>query len=139
MARVMAFGTFDGVHKGHEYFLKTAKSHGTELVVVIARDETIEIVKARAPVRSEKQRAKDVKALKIADKVVLGNKRDKLRIIERYKPDVICLGYDQQAFTSSLEEDLMRRNLTPTILRLGSFKPEIYKSSIIEPSYSPQP
>jgi len=42
MTTVLAFGTFDILHKGHEFLLSKAKSFGERLVVVIARDVTVE-------------------------------------------------------------------------------------------------
>ena len=34
MAKVMVFGTFDGVHPGHENFFEQAKQHGDYLIAV---------------------------------------------------------------------------------------------------------
>ncbi|MCK4554633.1 NUDIX domain-containing protein, partial [Candidatus Parcubacteria bacterium] len=66
----------------------------------------------------------------LADKVVLGNIKDKYKIIERFKPDVICLGYDQKIFTEKLKEKLQKFGLSKTrIIRLKSYKKEKYKSS----------
>lgn len=45
MKKVLAFGTFDGFHRGHLSFLEQAKSHGNYLIVVVARDKTAEKVK----------------------------------------------------------------------------------------------
>lgn len=42
---VMAFGTFDVFHPGHEYYLTQAKKYGDILIVVVARDKTVEKVK----------------------------------------------------------------------------------------------
>ena len=41
MKKVMTFGSFDVLHKGHEHYLKEAKSYGDYLIVVVARDENI--------------------------------------------------------------------------------------------------
>ncbi len=129
MKKVMCFGTFDGVHKGHEYYLKKAKQSGDYLVVVVALDETVEAMKKKNPIHPAEERAEEVRKLKIADKVVLGNKGDKLQIVIDEKPDIICLGYDQTFFTEKLKEKLQEKGLNPKILRIDSFMPEIYKSS----------
>lgn len=128
MMKVMAFGTFDILHKGHEYYLNEAKKYGY-LVVVVARDETVKRVKGRLPDKDEETRCSDVEALGIADEVMLGDKVDPLNIVEEIRPDVICLGYDQQAFTSDLKDQLGKRGINPKIVRIGSFHPEKYKSS----------
>ncbi len=132
MKKTMCFGTFDVVHKGHEYFLKKARKMGDYLVVVVALDETVEAVKKRKPKYNAIEMAEHVKALGIADKVILGGREDKLKVILDEKPDVICLGYDQDSFTATLEEQLKKKGLTPKIVRIKAFKPEIYKSSIIK-------
>ena len=46
---VMAFGTFDILHEGHENFLKQAKALGNFLLVVIARDKTVKQIRANHP------------------------------------------------------------------------------------------
>lgn len=131
MRKVMVFGTFDILHKGHEYLLKEAKKYGDYLVVLIARDKTILKIKKRKPIYNEKNRLKNLKKLKSVDKVILGDIEDKYKKIEIEKPDVICLGYDQKAFTKNLKKELTKKNLFPKIIRLKSFHPEKYKSSIL--------
>lgn len=129
----MAFGTFDVIHKGHEYYLKEAKKHGDYLVVVVAADETVEEVKKRKPMYTSQERKRHLEQLKIADKIVIGSsKGDRLKTILEEKPDAICLGYDQQSFTEGLKERLLEKGLNTEIIRIGSHQPEIYKSSIIK-------
>jgi glycerol-3-phosphate cytidylyltransferase-like family protein len=66
----------------------------------------------------------------MADEVVLGSLRDKYKIIAKYKPDIICLGYDQVNFTSGLKNKLEELGLSNAkIARLKPYKPEIYKTS----------
>ena len=132
MTRVMCFGTFDGVHKGHEYYLREAKKLGDFLVVVVALDETVEAVKKKSPVYNARERAYKVQQLEIADKVIMGNPGDKLNVVVDEKPDVICLGYDQTFFTENLKERLKLRGLNPEIVRIKAYKPEWYKSSIFQ-------
>ena len=67
----------------------------------------------------------------IADFVLLGNKKRKMDVIRRVKPDIICLGYDQKHFIFELEQYIDRKNLKILVKRLNSHKPHIYKSTII--------
>lgn len=127
MVRVMAFGTFDLFHQGHAYYLRQAKSYGEELIVVIARDDTVKKIKGFLPKNRENERKKAVEDSGIATNVILGNKENLLMVIEEYKPDVICLGYDQQS--NNVEAYLEKNNLKAKIVRISSFKPETYKSS----------
>jgi len=124
----MAFGTFDILHPGHINFLKQAKKYGN-LIVVIARDKTVKEVKGKLSKYGEKERLKAILSLNLTHKVILGSLKDKYAAIKKYKPDVISLGYDQKHFTEQLEIKLKELNLKTKIVRLKSYKPEIYKSS----------
>ena len=52
MKTVMAFGTFDLMHPGHEYFLRQAKKRGDYLIAVIARDSTVKKLKGKLSYQS---------------------------------------------------------------------------------------
>ena len=67
-----------------------------------------------------------------AELVVLGNSKDKTKVIKDYRPDIIALGYDQFAFTYRLEKFLMDIRLDAKIVRLKPYRPDMYKSSIIK-------
>ena len=130
MRRVLAFGTFDTLHPGHLDFFRQARMHGGHLTVVVARDETASQVKGRQPVHSEQERLAAVKQAGV-DEAVLGHHGDKYRVILEHNPDVICLGYDQQAFTENLEAFLKEHDMKTVIVRLQPFHPETYKSSLL--------
>ena len=129
--KVLCFGTFDILHPGHVFFLREAKKYG-ELSVVVALDETVMKVKGKAPRFSQEQRKANLEKLGIAGKVVLGNPGDKLKVVEDIRPDIICLGYDQQAFTKNLQAELLKRNIHCRIIRLPAFEPHKYKSSLLQ-------
>lgn len=129
MKKVIAFGTFDIFHPGHISYLKQAKKLGDYLMVVIARDKTVEEVKRKKPKKNEKVRLKIVKESKLAEKVILGNLKDKYAVIKKYRPDIIALGYDQNSFSEGLEKKLKELNLKTKIFRLKSHKPKVFKSS----------
>jgi FAD synthetase len=122
MKKILIFGSFDILHKGHLNLFKQAREHGGKLIAVIARDETIKKLKGKAPRHREKTRLRHV--AKHVDLAVLGNKTNKYAIIKRIKPDVICLGYDQNSFTKDL-----KKHFRGKIIRLKPYKPHIYKSS----------
>jgi len=132
MKKVIAFGTFDGFHAGHEAYLSQAKALGDYLVVVIARDETVQKVKGNAPQCKEKQRLAAVAKSGIADKVVLGFPGDKYKIIRKIRPDIIALGYDQFVFTFRLEKFLIDEKIDARVIRMDPFEPSIYKSSLLK-------
>ncbi|MDO8741273.1 MAG: adenylyltransferase/cytidyltransferase family protein [Candidatus Woesearchaeota archaeon] len=130
MITVLVFGTFDIVHPGHMNFLKQAKKHADKLVVVVARDLTVKALKGRFPENNEERRLKNIKKLPYVDEAMLGSLgNDKYEIIEKIKPDVIALGYDQYFFTEDLKKELKKRGILADIVRLKPYKEEIYKSS----------
>ena len=121
----MCFGTFDNLHPGHLSYLKNAKEYGDYLIVIIARDKNVKKNKGRFPRQTEKIRLKSIKEISFVDKAVLGQLKDKFKVIEKYQPDVICLGYDQKADISKL------KRCDCEFKRLSPYKPHIYKSSKI--------
>jgi cytidyltransferase-like protein len=129
MKKSMVFGTFDILHKGHLSLFNQAKKQGY-LIAVVARNDTVKKVKGKFPHYSEKERLKHVSVH--ADKAVLGYKTDKFKIIEKFKPDVICLGYDQNSFTKELRKELKKRKIKAKIIRLMPYKPNLYKSSLLK-------
>jgi FAD synthetase len=129
MKKVMAFGTFDIFHPGHEKYLSQAKKLGNFLIVVVARDETVLKVKKQKVRNGEQKRKKILIESGLADEVVLGSLNDRYAVIEKYRPDVIALGYDQKVNLLELKNKLKEFKLETKIVRLKAFKPEIYKSS----------
>ncbi len=128
---VMCFGTFDGLHPGHEDYFRQAKEYGDELVVIVARDITVMDVKGNLPANGEGHRLNVVSEHPLVDDARLGHPGDKYRVIEDVNPDFICLGYDQEAFTENLDAELARRGLSAAIVRLEPFFPDQYKSSLL--------
>jgi len=136
---VMAFGTFDFFHAGHEDYLKQAKLLGEELIVVVARDETVKKVKGHAPKYNERKRLRDVAACAHVSKAVLGNADDKYRVIKKYSPDILALGYDQYVFTYGLKNYFIQEKLNIEVIRLDAFEPQTFKSSLIRRSLETAP
>jgi FAD synthetase len=133
---VLASGVFDLLHLGHVKFLEDAKKAGgknAKLIVVIARDSTVEQTKGRRPVMPENQRLALVESLKVVDKAVLGlEDLDVGGIIGEVKPDVIALGYDQEEMEQRVKSYVKKRGLPIEVLRVGKFgESEIDSSSKI--------
>ena len=126
----MAFGSFDILHKGHEAYLKEAKGYGDYLIVIVARDENIIRFKGRKPKNDENYRLGQIKKLDFVDEAVLGHKGNIFDVLEEYRPDVICLGYDQKTVEEEkLREELEKRNIKAEIARAKPYKEDVYKSS----------
>ena len=129
MKTVMCAGTFDFIHPGHLFYLSEAKKYGDKLIVVVARDETSEKFKSKKPVHNERERLDAVRMLKIVDEAVLGHHGNIFDIIEEIRPDVICLGYDQNVQKQQLEDELKKRNIKADVVRIDAYMPYMYKSS----------
>ncbi len=124
--RIVCAGTFDHFHPGHIDFLAQAKSLGSLLIVIVARDETVRRIKGFLPNHNEEIRKKNVQDSKLADMVILGNyDEDILKILDEIKPDVVALGYDQRVN----EDAISNRFPHLKIVRMQPFHSDKYKSS----------
>ncbi|MGD6810392.1 MAG: adenylyltransferase/cytidyltransferase family protein [Candidatus Bathyarchaeia archaeon] len=130
---VLASGVFDLLHLGHVKFLEEAKRAGgenAELIVVIARDSTVEQTKGRKPIMPEDQRRALVESLKVVDIAVLGfENMDIGEVVAKIKPDFIALGYDQEKMAQNVEAYLKTHNLPVKIVRIGKFGEDALDSS----------
>lgn len=132
---VLASGTFDLLHLGHVRFLEEAKKAGGEnakLIVIVARDSTVERRKGSKPVMPENQRRALVEALKVVDEAVLGYEDfDIGRVIEKIKPDIIAVGHDSHV--TGMEQTVRRyveeRGLNIKIVKIGKFSEDELDSS----------
>ena len=125
---IMAFGTFDGIHLGHRFFLKNLQKFGKKIIIVIARDINVKKIKGKKPHFNEQERLNALQKIGLADVVILGDQNDFYQSIKKHQPDVIGLGYDQKA-----NEEYLRKNFPNIkIIRMPAFQPEKYKSSILK-------
>lgn len=135
MIKVIVFGTFDIIHKGHLDFFKQAKNKGDFLTVVVARNKNVVKIKGRNPLYCEKIRLKHVKSTKLVDKAMLGDLKDPYKCLKKEKPNIICLGYDQSSF--KIDQAILKRlGLKCKIIKLKPYKKHIYKSSKIKRALS---
>lgn len=136
MSLVLASGTFDHFHPGHAAYLEQAASLGDKLIVVIARDINVERIKDKKARQTEKNRQAGVsvylKNKKIKGRAVLGLKGNRLKVLSKYRPDIIALGYDQQVGERALRLKLQSIGLKAKIKRLKSYYPKKYKSSLMK-------
>lgn len=127
--KILCFGTFDFLHPGHIYFLKQSKKNGKNLIVIVARDKTVKKLKGKFPRENERTRLKKIKALNLVDQAYLGHSFRPYFIVQKIKPDLICLGYDQKFYAQDLPQKIKELGLKTKIKRIGAYKSEKYKSS----------
>lgn len=125
--KVMTFGTFDIFHPGHKHYLNEAKNYWDTLITIIARDKNVEKIKWKLPRNDENNRLENVKKEWISDIVELWSLDNPFLVLEKYKPDIICLWYDQRWFYETMKNDDRYNSIE--VIRLKAYKPEIYKSS----------
>ena len=130
---MLATGVFDLLHLGHLRFLEESKKKGgpgSKLVVVIARDKTVFRRKGKGPVVPEDQRRELVAALRVVDQAILGREEiDLLGILKEVKPDIVCVGYDQDAIRVAVTGLVRREELPVRVVRIRRFGPLGFNSS----------
>jgi FAD synthetase len=130
---VLASGTFDLLHLGHVKYLEEAKKAGgpnAKLVVIVARDRTVETRRGRKPVMPEDHRRALVESLKVVDQAILGYEDfDVAQVIEEIKPDVIAVGHDQENIENQVRKAVAQKGLNIQVAKIGKFgKPELNSS-----------
>ncbi|MCD6562969.1 MAG: cytidylyltransferase family protein [Thermoproteales archaeon] len=118
--RVMVGGAFEIIHPGHIFFLREASKLG-RVIVIVARDKTIMKNKNRHPIVPEEQRLKVIKSIKYVDEAYLGSEDfDILETIEKYKPDIIFLGPDQDFLYKKISDIVNKMKLDIKVEKLSS-------------------
>jgi len=125
MKKVMAFGTFDGLHEGHRYFLNQAKILGDYLVAVVAQDKAVEELKHKKTKSSLGERIAAIENENLADEVVGGDIRQgSWEIIKNSRPDIVAIGHDQDALFSALTAAKEKFDFPLEIKRIEFFQSE---------------
>lgn len=140
--RILVAGKFDILHLGHLAYLEQARELAGpdgELVVIIARDDTITRERGAPPVFPQEQRRRLVEALGIVDRAVIGyNTDDHTLIVRDIQPDILALGYDQRTDVEALEASFSEQRMNTKIIRLekreadGLCSSTLIRSRIIE-------
>jgi len=130
---ILASGTFDLLHLGHVKYLEEAKKAGGEdakLIVIVARDSTVEKRKGTKPIMPEDQRRALVESLKVVDEAVLGYEDFSIEMtVEKIKPDIIAVGHDQSGIERAVRDLVNEKGLDIQIVRIGRFGKEELNSS----------
>jgi glycerol-3-phosphate cytidylyltransferase-like family protein len=96
---VLVFGTFDGIHRGHAYFLGK--------------------LKRKEPLYTEDERSAELVSCGLVDRVYLSDPvPGSYQILAEVKPDLICLGYDQDDMGENLRRWLEARRTPIPLVRL---------------------
>lgn len=138
--KIMMFGVFDILHEGHIQFFKQALQLANTqekycYIVVVTRDAIVNLLKKRNPLENETVRMSKIKNVDFLPglTVVLGDTvLSAYSVIHEYRPDIICLGYDQQGLYNNLVLEMRKKNIPEIpIVMMQPYKPEIYHSSLL--------
>lgn len=129
----MVFGTFDGFHPGHHFFLETAGKLADDLIAVVASDNYVELHKGTKPHHNQAER---IKSLLESDLVSMAVPADKTLgswiVVSKYQPDIVCLGHDQVQMERSLRNWIRTQDsVSFRIEVLPAFKREKYSSTLL--------
>ena len=127
---VIVFGSFDGLHDGHRYFLREARKLGDRLIAVVAQDAYIQEYKGRDPRLSLQERIDALEADGFVDEAVPGDAiQNSWEVLNSLRPQVVALGYDQAALSKALK----KKTFDPSteIVQIPAFKPDSLHSSML--------
>ena len=124
-------GGFEVIHRGHLHTISKAKSLGDVLVAVLARDSTIRARKGREPIADETQRLLLMSSLRQVDAAILGIEGNIYDTLERVRPDVVALGYDQHHLESDIMREGSARGIKLKVVRLDSPDPRIKTTALL--------
>ena len=124
-------GTFVVIHPGHIYTIRQAKKLGDVLVAVVARDATVRRRKGRDPIVSEEERRKVLSAIRHVDLAILGSESNIYDTLEKVRPDIVALGYDQYHREEEIALEARRREIRLSVVRLSSLNPTLKTSKIL--------
>ena len=130
--RVVVFGIFDGIHDGHRDLFRQAKEYGDELVVVVGRDESSLQLKNKKPQFSETERIRLLREEELVDDAVLGDKTlSSYNVLKNLQPQVVCIGYDQDALEQDLQRWIDMRNSLIELHRAEPYQQDSLHNSIM--------
>lgn len=108
--KIFIAGTFDNFHVGHQYLCWSVFRDDIEIVIVVARDETVKRIKGRTAIHNENQRLTRL-VVEFREcpnvRIRLGNlNTDFLETLKEELPTHLHLGYDQRVDLVRVKNEL---------------------------------
>lgn len=129
---VLVFGTFDGLHEGHRFFLREARKLGDYLIASVATDAVVREIKKHSPAYPLHDRLKQLTASGLVDEVVAGDTTlGNWSAVKKRKPNIVALGYDQTALEEKLREHIEQEHLPLTIVKIAPHEPARFHSRFL--------
>jgi len=94
VTKVLTYGTFDVLHRGHIRLLQRAKALGGHLTVAISTDD-FNLIKGKKSVFPYAERKLILENMRLVDKVIPEKHWDqKISDVKKYKIDIFVMGDD---------------------------------------------
>ena len=131
MKHVVLFGSFDGLHPGHEYLLREAGKCG-EVTAILALDETIRQLKGHEPAQNYVLRRNKLLESGLVKNVIESDGTLGSYLSLKGLPvDIVAFGYDQNALRENFLAWQKKTGYPAEVVVLPAFEPDIYKSSLL--------
>ncbi len=105
--RVLTWGAFDLLHRGHMAYLTAARALGDHLTVAVYSDSIVRQDREQArPFVPQKERMEILAAMECVDQVIPLNHASPVHLIETVRPDIIACG-------SALQQRLLSKMVLP--------------------------
>ena len=131
--KVMVFGVFDSIHEGHRAFLKEARAEGDYLIAVVTQDHVVQRLKGEFPRINLAERFKRLAQEENVNEVVVGDGELRIwNVVEKQRPDVIAVGYDQALLKEDLESYFKHKEWRPEIKVMRAHEPNVYHNSLLK-------
>ncbi len=132
MPTIAIFGSFDGLHPGHEHLLAEAKAYG-EVLVILAQDDVIRRLKHREPHEGFEVRQKTLQGQPDVSRVVPSDAGEgEYQCILRERPDMVGFGYDQQELQENFLAWKEKTGYHCRVVTFSPFQPDLYKTSLLK-------
>jgi|JI8StandDraft_1071087.scaffolds.fasta_scaffold201839_2 cytidyltransferase-like protein len=132
MKKVLVFGTFDELHDGHRFLLDFARSLGDELIASVAHDDVVLRMKKRLPAHTAHARIAHLQAENLVDRAHMGDSElGGWTVLHHEQPDIVVVGYDQDALHEALSELKEHMNMSFDIVRAPSYQGDTLHTSLL--------
>ena len=129
---VLVFGTFDGLHDGHRFFLTEARKLGDRLIASVATDEIVERIKKQKPVHALAPRITALMKSGLVDEAISGDTElGGWSALGRCTPSVVAVGYDQLMLKERLSVYIQDHNLGTVIETIRAHEPDRFHSRLL--------
>lgn len=130
--RGLLFGSFDGLHEGHDFLIRTAQKSCEELFIILATDNSIRTLKGREPRFNHNERSEALKQRFSQIEINSGDEELGTYIkLQEINPDTVFFGYDQVELLADFKKWMKNNRKSFKIEIVKPFKEDTYKSSLI--------